>query len=336
MKNLLLAALILFGFVAQAAAQNAAEVTTAAKALLSALSQEQAAKAAFDLNSTERVNWHFIPKVRNGLPVRDMQPFQQNLAFALLGSTLSQRGFMKATTIMSLEQILLEMEQGKGPKRDPQNYFVSIFGQPGAANWGWRWEGHHQSFNFTLQGDKLVSATPNFLGTNPGEVKDGPRKGLRVLGREEDLGRELVKSLNPELQSIAIYTNKAPGDIITGADRKARLLSPDGVPSSKLNAEQKQLLTEIIKEFVFRYREDAARDELEKIQKEPADKIFFAWAGSTERGQGHYYRVQGPMFLIEYDNTQNNANHVHAVFRDLQNDFGDDILREHYETDHKK
>ena len=336
MKNLLLAVLALLGFVANVSAENGSDVTAAAKTFLSALSQEQAAKAAFDLNSTERVNWHFIPKPRNGLTLRDMQPFQQNLAFALLGSTLSQRGFMKATTIMSLEQILLESEQGKGPKRDPQNYFVAIFGTPGSANWGWRWEGHHQSLNFTLQGDKIISATPNFFGTNPAEVREGPRKGLRVLGREEDLARTLVTSLNPELQKLAIYTNKAPSDIITGTNRNLTILMPQGVDSSKLNKEQKETLWEIVKEYVYRYREDAAREELEKIQKVAPDKIFFAWAGPTERGQGHYYRVQSPAFLIEYDNTQNNANHVHAVFRDLQNDFGDDILRQHYDADHKK
>lgn len=335
MKKLLLLGLLSLALVTPASAENATDVVDAANHLLAALSPDQAAKARFEMSSEERVNWHFIPKERKGLTMKDMNPAQQRLAFGLLGSTLSQRGFLKATTIMSMEQILLEMEQGKGPKRDPENYFVSIFGEPGGKNWGWRFEGHHMSFNFTLAGDKIISATPNFYGTNPGEVKTGPRAGLRVLGREEDLGRKLVKSLNAEQMKVAIYTNKAPADIITGADRKARLLSPDGIAASNLDAAQKETLWEIIKEYVYRYREDAAREELEKIHGTSPDKLFFAWAGGTERGEGHYYRVQGPAFLIEYDNTQNNANHVHAVFRDLQNDFGDDVLKDHYDASHK-
>lgn len=335
MRSLLLATLVgLFAF-NTAAAESGADVTTAAKTLLNALNPEQAAKAKFDWTADERFNWHFIPKERKGLSIKEMTPAQQGLAFGLLGATLSQRGFLKATTVMSLEQILLDLEKGSGPKRDPELYFVSIFGEPGARTWGWRFEGHHMSFNFTLGGDKILSASPSFYGTNPAEVREGPRKGLRVLEREEDLGRKLVKSLSPELQKIAIYTNKAPADIITVADRKARLLQPDGVPSSKMDAAQKETLWELVKEYVYRHREDAARADLEKIKATPADKIFFAWGGGLERGEGHYYRVQGPTFLLEYDNTQNNANHVHAVYRDLQNDFGEDLLKRHYDVSHK-
>jgi hypothetical protein len=339
MKNLLVAILFAALSISRAASEKAAtatDITDAAKAFLAALTPEQAAKAKFDLTNEERMNWHFIPRERKGLTMKDMTPAQDNLAFALLGSTLSQRGFMKATTIMSLEQILLDMEQGRGPKRDPENYFVSIFGEPGSKAWGWRFEGHHMSFNFTLAGDKLASASPNFLGTNPGEVKTGPRAGLRVLGREEDLGRKLVTSLKPDLQKIAIYTNVAPSEIISSTNRPARLISPDGLAASKLNADQKEVLWELVKEYVFRYREDVAREELEKIHATKADKLFFAWAGGLEKGQPHYYRVQGPTFLIEYDNTQNNANHVHAVYRNLENDFGGDMLKRHYDASHSK
>ncbi len=335
MKKLLYAAGLSLSLLAQAFAGPAAEIADAAKNFLAALTPEQAAKAKFEMASGERVNWHFVPKERKGLSMKDMTPAQDHLAYGLLGSTLSQRGFLKATTIMSLEQILLEMEKGSGPTRDTENYFVSIFGEPGAKVWGWRFEGHHMSFNFTIAGDKIVSATPSFYGSNPGEVKTGARKGLRILGREEDLGRKLVKALSAEQQKTAIYTNKAPADIITGADRKARLLTPDGIASSKLDAGQREMLWEIIKEYVFRHREDAAREELEKIQALSAEKIFFAWAGGTELGEGHYYRVQGPTFLIEYDNTQNNANHPHAVLRSIDNDFGDDVLKAHYDADHK-
>jgi hypothetical protein len=335
MKKLLFAIIAALS-VGQVAAQNSSDITEAAKALLASLTPEQASKAKFEMSSEERMNWHFIPRERKGLTMKDMTPAQDNLAFALLGSSLSQRGFMKATTIMSLEQILLDMEQGKGPKRDPENYFFSIFGEPGSKVWGWRFEGHHQSLNFTLAGDKIISATPNFFGSNPGEVKSGPRAGLRILGREEDLGRTLVKSLKPDLQKSAIYTNVAPSEIIMSTNRPARHIAPDGVAASKLNAAQKEILWDIIKEYVFRYREDAAREELEKIRGIKPDQIFFAWAGGTERGEPHYYRVQGPTFLIEYDNTQNNANHVHAAYRNLENDFGGDVLKRHYDASHSK
>ena len=334
MRKLLFAFIVAALSIGQAPAQNSSDVTDAAKALLASLSPEQVSKIKFEMNSEERMNWHFIPRERKGLTMKDMAPAQDNLAFALLGSCLSQRGFMKATTIMSLEQILLDMEQGKGPKRDPENYFFSIFGEPGAKVWGWRFEGHHQSFNFTLAGDKIISAAPNFFGSNPGEVKSGPRAGLRILGREEDLGRKLVTSLKPDLQKSAIYTNVAPSEIITSTNRPAKHVSPDGVAASKLDAAQKEILWDIIKEYVFRYREDAAREDLEKIHAVKPDKIFFAWAGGLERGQPHYYRVQGPNFIIEYDNTQNNANHVHAVYRNLDNDFGGDMLKQHYDASH--
>lgn len=317
----------------EAAAEHMAE---AANRFLAALSPEQRQKAVYEMKADERFNWHFIPKTRNGLPMNAMTSEQQPLALALLNSGLSHQGYFKATTIMSLEQILHELEQGKGPKRDPELYFVTIFGAPGPKNtWGWRFEGHHLALNFTIVEGHHIAATPSFLGSNPAEVRVGPRKGLRTLAAEEDLARELAKSLNEEQKRVAIYSNEAPKDIITGADRKARLLKPDGLPAIRLNDAQAKLLWAIIREYVFRARPAVAEVDLRKIEKAGKEKIFFAWAGSLEKGQGHYYRVQGPTFLLEYDNTQNNANHVHAVWRDLENDFGEDLLREHYRKDHK-
>jgi hypothetical protein len=312
------------------------EMAEAANHWLAALTPEQKAKATFELKDDERLNWHFIPRERKGLPIKEMASEQRALAQALLSTGLSNRGFFKASTIMSLEQILRDMEQGKGPLRDPERYFFSVFGKPeDHGNWGWRVEGHHLALNFTIAGDE-ISVAPNFMGTNPGEVREGARKGLRVLGVEEDLARELVKSLDEAQRKIAIYTNKAPSEIITGADRKAHVLDPQGISMKKLNRAQKQMLLNVIKEYVDRARGEIADKEFEGIKKTDSDKIYFAWAGSTERGEGHYYRVQGPEFLIEYDNTQNNANHVHAVWRDLKDDFGEDILRKHYDESHKK
>jgi hypothetical protein len=313
-------------------------MSDAAANFVAALDQEQTAKAVFEIKDAERFNWHFIPRERKGLPFKEMTPAQRALAHALLSSALSQRGLIKANTIMSLEQILFDMEQNRGPKRDPERYFFSIFGKPGASSsWGWRVEGHHLSLNFTIVDGTEVSVTPSFMGDNPGEVRSGPRKGLRVLAAEEDYARSLVSSLSDDLKKIAIYTNTAPSDIITGAERHARVLTPKGVTLAQLNQAQSDLFWNVIKEYVYRYRSEIADVELSKIAKAAHSDLYFAWAGELERGKPHYYRVQGPTFLMEYDNTQNNANHVHAVWRDLEHDFGDDLLRRHYdETPHTK
>ncbi|HKS37699.1 MAG TPA: DUF3500 domain-containing protein [Verrucomicrobiae bacterium] len=315
----------------------AEEMAGAANHFLAALTSEQRAKAVFELKSDERLNWHFIPRERKGLPLKEMTPAQRHLAQALLNSGLSQRGYGKATTIMSLEEILRELEQGRGPTRDPELYFVSIFGKPESkGTWGWRFEGHHLALNWTVIDGKAFSATPSMFGTNPAEVREGPRKGLRVLAAEEDLARELVQSLNAKQKNSAIYTNVAPRDIITGADRKVKPLSPAGLAASTMTKTQSDLLWRIIEEYVRRSRPELANEDLKKIEKAGRNKIHFAWAGSVERGQGHYYRVQGPTFLLEYDNTQNNANHVHAVWRDFEGDFGEDLLRKHYEQHHSR
>ncbi|HEX7861951.1 MAG TPA: DUF3500 domain-containing protein [Verrucomicrobiae bacterium] len=311
------------------------DMAEAANAFLASLSEEQRAKAQFEFKSEERFNWHFIPKARKGLSIKEMQPHQRTLAHALLSSGMSHRGYFKASTIMSLEQILHEMEN-KNPTRDPEGYFVCVFGKPEShGNWAWRFEGHHLSLSFAVAGHD-VAVTPSFMGTNPGEVREGPRKGLRVLGREEDIARELVTSLNEEQKKVAIYDAKAPSDIITAADRKARVLDPKGIAKAKLNAKQKELLTSLIEEYLYRARPEVAAAEMKEVEAAGEEQIWFAWAGSTEVKQGHYYRVQGPTFLLEYDNTQNNANHVHAVWRDLKNDFGEDILRKHYDESHSK
>lgn len=310
----------------------AEEMGVAANNFLVTLSSEQAAKAGYSLNDNERFNWNFIPRERKGLPLKEMTPEQKHLAHALLSTALSHRGYLKASTIMSLEQVLRDLEQGRGPTRDPELYFVTVFGKPDSkGTWGWRVEGHHLALNFMVVEGKDISVTPSFLGSNPGEIREGPRKGLRVLGAEEDLARQLVKSLNEEQKKVAIYTNTAPREIITGNDRKAKALTPMGISAAKLNKAQTELLWEVIKEYVYRDRPELADQDLKRIEKGGTKNIYFAWAGSVEPKEGHYYRVQGPTFLLEYDNTQNNANHIHAVWRDFEHDFGEDLLRQHYE-----
>lgn len=308
------------------------EMADAANHFLAALTPEQNAKATFELKDEERSNWNFVPLIRKGLTFKEMTPSQRLLGQALLASAMSQRGYIKAVTIMSLDDILRELEQGKGSVRDPELYYLSIFGKPEATGtWGWRVEGHHLSLNFTITDGKAIAVTPSFFGSNPAEVRTGPRAGLSVLGVEECLGRQFVKSLNDEQKKIAIYTNTAPREIITGNQRKANELLPMGLAAAKMDKAQQELLRQIIEEDVRRYRPELADADLKQIEQAGWEKIFFAWAGGVEPGEGHYYRVQGPTFLMEFDNTQNNANHIHAVWRDLKNDFGEDLLRHHYE-----
>jgi hypothetical protein len=305
----------------------------AANNFLNALTPEQQAQATYPLKDEERFDWHFIPKPRKGLPFKDMTSAQQQLAHALLNSGLSQRGYAKAVTIMSLDAVLKEIEQGKGPTRDPNLYFFTIFGKPGPTDaWAWRVEGHHLSLNFVVRGDEVLAATPAFFGSNPAEVRDGPRKGLRVLGEEEDLGRQFINSLTPDEQKVAIITNIAPKEIITGNQRKVMLLNPPGLAASKMTGKQRDALLALIKDYAHRHRLEVAEADLKKIEHSGFGKVCFAWAGALEPGQGHYYRIQGPTFLLEFDDTQNNANHIHTVWRDFANDFGEDVLREHYET----
>lgn len=311
-----------------------AEMSAAALNFLATLNPEQKAKATFDFKDAERQNWHFIPRQRKGLPFKDMTPEQKLLAQALLVSGLSSRGYEKAVSIMSLDAVLAEMEQGKGPVRDPDNYYVTIFGTPGSGDgWGWRVEGHHLSLNFTAAGDASPAMTPSFFGSNPGEVKTGPRAGTRILGKEEDLGRALVKSLTDAQRQIAIINATAPKDVVNDPKR-VDPTKPEGLPQSQLTPEQSAKLVEVIKEYLFRCRPEVATEDWAKIEHTGLDKLYFAWAGGIEPGQPHYYRIQGGNFVLEYDNTQNNANHVHSLWRDFDHDFGVDLLKAHLDAAH--
>ena len=308
------------------------EMASAANTFLASLSPEQKSKATFEFKGDERYDWHFVPRERKGISLKELTPAQRPLAHALLNSGLSQRGYASAVTIISLEQILKEIEGGRGPARDPELYFVQVFGSPGPKGaWGWRFEGHHLSLNFTVVEGRAVAGAPNFFGTNPGEVRDGPRKGLRVLGAEEDMGRKLVMSLDDSQRKTAIFSADAPKDIITGNARKAQIEGKQGLPFMQLTPPQRQQLAALVELYANRLRGEMAGQDLRRIADKGWDQVVFAWAGGTEPRQPHYYRVQGPTFLIEYDNTQNNANHVHSVWRDLENDFGEDALRKHHE-----
>lgn len=304
---------------------------------LAALNPEQLGKTKFDFASEERMNWHFIPRERKGLSFKEMDPTQRNLAHAFLSAGLSQRGYMKAVTIMSLEAVLRELEQGKGPDRDTDLYFFSIFGEPSdSKTWGWRVEGHHLSLNFTLVDGQLVASTPAFFGANPAEVREGPRKGLRTLAGEEDSAHDLLQALDEKQRTVAIFEKQAPKDILSMNLRRADVGPPVGLPAAKMNKKQLGLLIALVKEYTDNMPIDVASARLKQIRGAGLDKIYFAWAGAIERGQPHYYRVQGPTFLIEYDNTQNDPNHIHTIWRNYDGDFGLDLLGMHLKASHSR
>jgi hypothetical protein len=315
--------------------QSAAIMSDSAKAFLASLTPEQRAQATFSMDADERFNWHYIPKVRKGLPLRDMTSTQKQLAHALLAAGLSQRGYIKASTIMSLDEILKIMENGKGPQRDPEGYFFTVFGEPSETGaWGYRIEGHHVSQNFTISNGKVQDA-PSFFGSNPAEVLDGPRKGLRILAREDDLGRAVIQSLTAEQKKTAVVTGDVPKDILTEASRKAALKGQaSGLEVSKLNAHQRELLQNLLDEYVNNVPEQVAQFRQEQIKK-AGNNLYFAWVGGEQYRDPHYYRVQAPAFLIEFDDTQDNANHIHSVWRDFEGDFGLDLLKEHYQSSHR-
>jgi hypothetical protein len=276
------------------------------------------------------LNWHFIPRERRGLPLKEMTEAQRARARGLLEAGLSQRGILKVDQIIDLENVLREMG-GNPTMRDPELYYFTVFGTPSSeAAWGWRIEGHHLSVNFTIARGTYVATSPAFFGANPAEVRTGSRQGLRPLAAEEDLARELVTSLTGEQRGVAILETEAPRDIITGNANEVDPLSPAGIAVTQLNAAQRTLLVRLMDEYLNRMAADLAAARRSKLETTDFDRVTFAWAGSIERGQPHYYRVQGPTFLIEFDNTQNQANHIHSVWRDFDGDFGRDLLREHY------
>lgn len=308
--------------------------TLAATNFLNSLDPAQKSKAALPFASEERENFRYTPRDRAGLPLKEMNPAQQAAAIGLLNSALSEKGSLKASQIMSLEGILAELE--KDPvRRDPTRYFVAVFGTPGdPKGWGWRFEGHHLSVNITLVDGKGISVTPSFLGSNPGEVREGPRKGLRVLAAEEDLARGLVTTLIAAGKNEVIFSEKPPAEILSFENRQATALEPVGVLAADLSPAQRSALLTLLSEYTGRFRPEISATDMAKIKSAGLEKIRFGWAGSTKLGEAYYYRIQGPTFLMEAANVQNQANHVHATWRDFTGDFGRDLLGEHFRHGH--
>jgi TonB family protein len=314
--------------------RSAAAMAEAANKFLASLTPEQKAKATLDFADENRRDWTIVPRDRKGVPLKDLDENQRRLAMEFMKTGLGASGYQKATTIMSLEPVLAQLE---GPNRrfprDPELYYFSIFGTPSPKTpWGWRVEGHHISIHFTIVKGEMLSNTPLAFGSNPAEVREGERKGLRALAGEEDRGRDLILALDEKQRAVAIFDQKAPSDILTLAKIKADPLKPEGIPAGQMNKQQKTLLEKLIDEYLARMPQDVAAERSKKMRDAGFDKIHFAWAGGVNKGDPHYYRIQSPTFLIEYDNTQNNANHIHSVWRDFNGDFGEDLLREHYRT----
>jgi hypothetical protein len=323
------------------AQRSSSTMASAANAFVNSLSPEQRQKATFQFESNERLHWNFIPSEafpRNGLLLKDMNENQRKLVHDLLKSALSQRGYLTATAIMDLESALGDLERraresGRGAEsmvRDPLKYYVSVFGTPSTKNtWGWRVEGHHVSLHFTVVSGNLIASSPTFFGSNPAEVREGPKKGLRILGDQEDAARDLLMALNDSQRAKAIIQNVALNEIVTTNKLDISPLSPAGIPAAEMTPQQREMLMKVVNIYISKMADDIAADRTAKLQKAGVDKIAFAWAGEAERGKKHYYRIQGPTFLIEHDNSQNDGNHVHSVWRDFNGDFGRDLLREH-------
>jgi hypothetical protein len=322
------------GWIRDAIQPTPVAMSTAAKQFLASLTDDARQSAVMPYDSPKRVDWHFIPKPeRKGLQIKNMNADQRKAALALLQSGLSEVGYHKATTIMTLESILHELEKSRtgGNIRDPERYYLTVFGEPAdKGDWGWSLEGHHLSLNFAVKDGQVSSTTPTFFGSNPAEVKGsygvGPKQGYRVLEKEESLGFELLHSLSSDQRKAAMMAEKAPSDIRAAGEPQPPANENVGISASKLNEEQQDILWSLVETYAANMPGDVMKQRLDGIKSADIDKLQFAWAGADKPGIGHYYRVEGPTFVIELINVQpdsagNPANHIHSVWRSRDGDF---------------
>jgi hypothetical protein len=304
-----------------------------AEIFLNSLDESQLKEVQFPFNDLSKERWSFLPTLgfkRDGIQLKDLNAKQKELAFKLLHSHLSKTGYDKVLKIIDLENVLAEISQ-RYDMRDPEQYTLAFYGDPAIDNlWAWSFEGHHISLNFTTLGDK-TSFTPAFLGANPATITEGKRKGERTLVKEEDLGFELINAMSEKLKQQAIIQEDALYDIVTTNSVEVGPLNPVGVKMKELNSQQQKILVDLIDEYLSNMPIHLANTRREKLKEEEFEEIRFGWAGSTQSGEPHYYRIQGKTFLIEFDNVQNNANHIHSVWREFNGDFGRDLIREHYQ-----
>jgi hypothetical protein len=310
-------------------------------AFLKTLSADQKKVAQVSFKDSARYDWHYIPRERKGLSMKNMSQEQRTAAMTLVKTMMSAEGYLKAEQIIDLENVL-RVTENRPPNdtyRDPENFSFMVFGEPGDMPWGWRMEGHHISLHFSAV-DGQIRFTPGFMGSNPGTVlAEVPQKGRRILKEEEDLGFELLHAMSStQLEKVLLQT-KAPNEIFTTNTRKASLAKMEGLPMEEMTKEQVSLFKKLIGVYLQRYHVTLKNQQWAQLEKAGLGKIYFAWMGDQTseigKGKGHYYRIHGPGFLVEFDNTQNNGNHIHSVVRDLNNDFGEDLLKMHYEKAHR-
>ena len=305
-----------------------------ARTFLSRLDDGQRATATFPFDDPERTGWAYVPQARSGIPLKAMNAEQRAAAFAVLGTGLSQRGVGLARGIIELEGTLGELE---GPvsrvllRRDPERYYLSLFvGPRGTEPWGWRFEGHHLSVNVTDLGPHGQIVAPLFMGANPARVPSGPNEGRRLLASEEDLAFELLHMLDPTQRARATIAAQTFGDVTTGSDPVVSPMAFAGLPAAEMTVDQQRQMRRLLELYARRMADSSAGRQLRRIEDAGFERLHFAWAGAHQPRQPHYYRIHGPTVLVEYDNSQGGGNHIHTVWRDLENDFGGDLLRKHY------
>lgn len=311
---------------AQQAVSPGQAMAAAASRFMEVLDHSQKLQVRFDYDDSERLNWHFIPRERKGVGLWDLNGAARDAANGLVESGLTAAGYAKVLQVRSLEEVLYLFEGGeeeeRRTKRHPHKYYVTIFGTPGPKSlWGWRFEGHHLSLNFSINNGKIVSSTPEFFGANPGLIDAGPGRSLRVLGKREDIARQILKACSTETTSKVWLSKEAPGDIRGGGVAQPVLSEPVGLRFADMAPEQQNLMRELIGEYLTAMPSSVVAERMKQIQKDGMNDIHFAWWGGSELNEPHHYVVQGKSFIIEYNNTQNKANHVHAIWRNTAGDF---------------
>jgi Protein of unknown function (DUF3500) len=315
----------------RAAPTGGAAVEAAARAFLASLSPAQRDRASFPFASAERTRWHWtVPASvpRNGLPLGVVSAEQRRLALALLRSSSSPAGYRKALDIMALQGVLQRMDTGFSDPFDPNLYYVSVFGTPGARAWGWRLEGHHLSRHFTVVRGTLVNE-PFFLGawpTRAGSAYRSVAQGYRTMPREEDAAREIVLSVDGRLRRQVVFSSESLTDHVTQNAVRVRPLDRVGVLTGDLPSAAQRRVLEIVRTYLANYPQAMAHEALARINRAGIARTRFGWAGSTRPGLPHYYRLQGATFLLEFDNSRNSGTHIHSVWRDFERDFGRHLL----------
>lgn len=321
------AALLPFGSASAQTADAAQRIADAANRFLASLDTAQRLKALIAFEADNRIDWHYIPRNRSGLSLGEMTPPQAAAARALFATVLNDAGLKLLDGVRLLEGVLREQQ---GSFRDPGRYYVSVFGTPGRFPWGWRFEGHHLSLNVTLPAAGHVAVTPFFVGAHPATVRDGPNRGFRLLGTSEDLARQIMAGLTAQQQQTAIIADRSFGEIVASPHRERDLGQPRGLALGQMDGAQRALVEALMDRFLGTLAPDLVAAQKKRVMDQGLAAFRFAWAGSLTPGEAHYFRVHGPTTVIEHDNTQNGANHIHAVWRDLAADFGRDALADHY------